>query len=178
MERQLEGYFYALTDSPVGRLLLVRDQIGLVSLHILPTTGIADLETTLQQRGLVARSEDFEQEIKQLAEYFAGQRTEFDLALSFSGTLFQERVWRALQEIPYGKTVSYGQVAAQIGNPKAVRAAGTAVGHNPLPIIIPCHRVIRQNQELGGYRYGLALKRQLLEWENHKGEISFDKNNN
>ena len=101
----------------------------------------------------------------QLREYFAGTRTSFDLVLDPSGTLFQQRVWRALANIPYGTVCGYGDLARRIGNSGAARAVGQANGANPLPIIIPCHRVIAANGSIGGYSSGLRIKRQLLALE-------------
>ena len=103
----------------------------------------------------------------QLAEYFDGKRKKFDLPLVLHGTDFQIEVWKALQNIPFGETRSYGEVAAIIGNPKASRAVGMANNRNPIAIIIPCHRVIGHDGSLTGYAGGLELKRQLLELE-HK----------
>ena len=104
----------------------------------------------------------------QLDEYFAGKRKKFDLPLSPKGTVFQRTVWKQLQEIPYGKTISYSQLAKSINNPKACRAVGSANGKNPVIIIIPCHRVIASNGGLGGYACGLDIKKQLLELEKNE----------
>lgn len=98
---------------------------------------------------------------RQLDEYFERKRTEFDLPLSLSGTEFQERVWLALAEIPYGETISYGVLARRVGRPKGPRAVGQANGKNPIPIIVPCHRVLASNG-IGGYGGGLPMKRALL----------------
>ena len=103
--------------------------------------------------------------VKQLKEYFAGKRKEFDIDLHFAGTVFQNRVWKALSEIPFGKTVAYKDIAQRIKNPKAVRAVGTANGKNPFCIIVPCHRVIAADGSIGGYGGGIPVKRQLLEIE-------------
>jgi methylated-DNA-[protein]-cysteine S-methyltransferase len=101
----------------------------------------------------------------QLEEYFAGERTGFDLPLRPAGTAFQRRVWDALLEIPYGETISYTELAARIGAPAAVRAAGAANGRNPLSIVVPCHRVVGSKGVLTGYGGGLAAKRWLLDLE-------------
>ena len=101
----------------------------------------------------------------QLQEYFTGKRREFRLALDMHGTEFQKRVWRRLETIPYGETRSYAQIAAVIGEPKAVRAVGAANGANPIPIVVPCHRVIGSSGKLTGYGGGLELKKKLLELE-------------
>jgi methylated-DNA-[protein]-cysteine S-methyltransferase len=99
---------------------------------------------------------------EQLTEYFAGKRTDFDLPLQAVGTIFQKQVWTALQTIPYGETRSYKQIADRIGNPKACRAVGLANNRNPIPIIIPCHRVIASDGKLQGYAGGLEIKERLL----------------
>jgi methylated-DNA-[protein]-cysteine S-methyltransferase len=103
--------------------------------------------------------------VRQLREYFAGRRTGFDLPLAPEGTSFQRAVWRQLQDIPYGGTISYGELARRVGNPKASRAVGSANGANPLPIVIPCHRVIGADGKLGGFGGGLPIKQALLELE-------------
>ncbi len=101
----------------------------------------------------------------QLAEYFAGQRTEFGLPLALNGTDFQRRVWAALRKIPYGETISYGELARGLGQPSASRAVGLANGRNPIPIIVPCHRVVGSDGSLTGYGGGLDRKRFLLALE-------------
>jgi methylated-DNA-[protein]-cysteine S-methyltransferase len=103
--------------------------------------------------------------IRQLRQYFAGRRKDFDLPLDLHGTPNQQLVWQALLEIPYGKTLSYGQLAGRIGSPRAARAVGTACGRNPVPVIVPCHRVIGSTGGLHGYGGGLWRKRLLLELE-------------
>jgi methylated-DNA-[protein]-cysteine S-methyltransferase len=108
--------------------------------------------------------------VKQLKEYFSGQRKEFDIILNFTGTVFQNRVWKALAQIPFGKTVAYKDIAKKIKNPKAVRAVGTANGKNPFCIIVPCHRVIAADGSIGGYGGGIPIKRRLLEIEQGHGK--------
>jgi len=103
--------------------------------------------------------------LDELDAYFSGQLREFKCDLDLKGTSFQKRVWEALREIPYGQTRSYGEIAKTIGNPKAVRAVGRANGTNPVPIIVPCHRVIQADGSLGGFGGGLDLKKSLLELE-------------
>lgn len=100
--------------------------------------------------------------VRQIGDYLAGARRDFDLPLDIAGTPFQESVWKALRDIPFGSTISYKELAARISNPKAVRAVGTANGRNPVCIIIPCHRVIAADGTLGGYSGGLPNKRRLL----------------
>ncbi len=104
----------------------------------------------------------------ELDEYFAGKRKSFDVEITFTGTPFQNKVWNELLKIPYGKTISYADLAKVAGNPKACRAAGSANGKNPIAVIIPCHRVIASNGGLGGYAYGLEAKKQLLDLETFK----------
>jgi methylated-DNA-[protein]-cysteine S-methyltransferase len=107
----------------------------------------------------------FAEVMRQLREYFDGKLKEFDLPLTLEGTEFQRRVWTSLLAIPYGETISYAELAQRIGNPKAVRAVGLANGSNPIPIIIPCHRVIGSNGSLTGFGGGLVTKKQLLALE-------------
>jgi methylated-DNA-[protein]-cysteine S-methyltransferase len=102
--------------------------------------------------------------LKQLQEYAEGKRQHFDLSLDVAGTTFQKKVWQAAAAIPYGKTKTYGQIAKQIGHPKAARAVGTALGKNPVCIVVPCHRVVGSTG-LGGYAYGLTMKKELLKLE-------------
>lgn len=109
--------------------------------------------------------------ISQLNQYLNHQRTEFDLPLELKGTAFQQKVWDQMAKIKYGQTLSYKALAENIGNPKAIRALGTACGDNPIPIIIPCHRVVGSNGQLTGYVGGLSLKEKLLKLE---GDISID----
>lgn len=147
-------------DTPLGKLLLAGDDGGLRHIR-LPEDGIAaPADPDWTESG-----DHTERAAQQLAAYFAGELREFDLALAPSGTRFQLAVWRALRDIPYGETVSYGEVARAIGRPKASRAVGLANGRNPIPIVIPCHRVIGASGDLVGYGGGLAAKRTLLEIE-------------
>ena len=104
--------------------------------------------------------------VKQLNEYFAGSRTVFNINKKLIGTPFQLRVWQALEEIPYGETVTYKQIAEKIGQPKAVRAVGGAIHRNPIPIIIPCHRVVGSNGKMVGFAFGIGIKEWLLKLEN------------
>lgn len=101
----------------------------------------------------------------QLTEYFNGQRQQFDLPIKLEGTAFQKAVWQQLQEIPFGQTWSYQAIAENISRPQSIRAVGNAVGKNPIPIIVPCHRVIRQDGSLGGFSGGIDIKIKLLEVE-------------
>jgi methylated-DNA-[protein]-cysteine S-methyltransferase len=147
-------------DSPIGRLLLAGDGASLIQVGF--QSGPRPLQPS---DDWIADSAPFRLAIEQLGEYFAGERRRFDLTLAPQGTEFQRRVWRALIEIPYGKTVSYGELARCIGKPSAPRAVGLANGANPLPIIVPCHRVIGADGSLTGFGGGLPIKRKLLALE-------------
>lgn len=107
----------------------------------------------------------FELALQQLGEYFAGERTEFELATTISGEEFQWRVWKLIDRIPYGETTTYGEMAQELGDPALAREVGSAVGRNPLSIVIPCHRVVGKDGKLTGYAGGLERKRYLLELE-------------
>jgi methylated-DNA-[protein]-cysteine S-methyltransferase len=156
---------YTFIDSPLGALLAVRDDVGLTGLYL--PSGKAAISPDPSWELDDAAFDDVRD---QLAEYFAGDRREFDLPLHPAGTAFQQRVWTALREIPYGETATYGQTAAEIGEPGAARAVGLANGQNPVPIIVPCHRVIGANGSLTGYGGGLDAKRWLLSHEaSHAG---------
>ena len=151
---------YRVVDTPVGGLLLARNDAGLRLIQFL-----APAEAGSYQRSWERREDGFDDVVGQLTEYFAGSRRQFTVALAPEGTPFQQRVWRALLDIPYGDTISYGALASRIGQPSASRAVGLANGSNPLPIVIPCHRVIGSNGQLTGYGGGLAIKEQLLALE-------------
>jgi methylated-DNA-[protein]-cysteine S-methyltransferase len=153
---------YCYIDSPVGPLMLVADDAGLRRLDF-PKDGKPARPQAgwTESTGLGVLAEAG----KQLREYFAGRRTEFDLPLAPEGTPFQRSVWRCLQEIPYGETISYAELAKRVGNPKASRAVGSANGKNRIAIIIPCHRVIAADGTLGGFGGGLPTKLKLLDLE-------------
>lgn len=142
--------------SPIGTLKLEADQNGICCL--------AFCHTTVEHSGSSVSPLLIEAK-QQLDEYFSGKRKIFSLPLSFQGTAFQIRVWETLQKIPYGETWYYGQLAEAVGNPRACRAVGMANNHNPLPILIPCHRVIGKNGSLTGYGGGLDIKEKLLALE-------------
>ncbi len=152
--------YYTRLPSPLGELLLAGDEQGLAALY-LPTGRHAARQPSGWQRD----DDVLAPACTQLGEYFAGQRRDFDLALNASGTPFQHRVWRALREIPYGQTTSYGRTAAAIGVPTGARAVGLANGQNPISIVVPCHRVIGADGSLTGYGGGMAAKRWLLAHE-------------
>lgn len=146
-------------DSPVGPITLAGRDGRLMHLRMVDQTYEPSREFWRLDDGA------FHDAVGQLQAYFAGDRIEFELDLDLVGTTFQRRVWQALQTIPYGETRSYGEIATQIGSPGASRAVGLANGHNPIGIIVPCHRVIGANGSLTGYGGGLERKRMLLELE-------------
>ncbi len=119
----------------------------------------------------ISETEAIKEASRQLRAYLAGGLEEFSLPLAPSGTAFLQSVWRALRAVPYGETRSYKDIAAAVGNPKAHRAVGLANNRNPIPIFIPCHRIIGSNGKLTGYRGGLPLKKRLLELEERRGRI-------
>ena len=158
------GIFYTEVNSPLGRLLLRGDANFLTGIYMEnhrrgpadPSVGIRD-----DARFADART--------QLAEYFAGGRTTFDLPLDLTtGSAFQRRVWQALHDIPYGETITYGELARRLGQPAAVRAVGLANGSNPLSVVVPCHRVVGAGGKLTGYGGGLERKRFLLDLESRR----------
>jgi methylated-DNA-[protein]-cysteine S-methyltransferase len=152
---------YDPIESPLGELLLVGDGHALTGLHMLPDRRGAPRGGTGWRRD----QGSFREVAEQLRAYFAGELREFDLPLAPRGTRFQREVWAALREIPYGRTVSYGELAEAVGRPGAARAVGAANGRNPISIVIPCHRVIGAAGALTGYGGGIANKRRLLELE-------------
>lgn len=140
-------------ESPLGPFTLYSDGHGLVRL-VLPGSDARREEASLARRDEVRDGDDalLERARRQLKEYFAGERREFDLPLSQRGTDFQRAVWHALADIPYGETRSYADIAAAVGRPGAARAVGQANRRNPVPVIVPCHRVIAADGDLGGYQ--------------------------
>ena len=152
--------FYTRYESPIGPLLLAGSRAGLNYVSFLCGRHAVAVDPDWREDGSV-----FDAAIEQLREYFAGERKTFSLTLSPAGTEFQRAVWSELRNIPYGETISYKELAERIGKPKAVRAVGAANGANPIPIIIPCHRVIGNDGSLTGFGGGLPLKKRLLELE-------------
>ena len=148
-------FYYSYIFKNIGRLTIVEEKgkLSAVLLHGGTPFG------TRRETPLILRAKT------QLEEYFAGTRKVFDLPCNARGTEFQKRVWEELSRIPYGKTLSYGEVAKNVANARASRAVGSACNKNPLCIIVPCHRVIGSNGRLVGYAHGIALKQQLLELE-------------
>lgn len=155
------GPYFDVIDSPLGPLYACADERGALTeirLRGDAPVGVRDVERLSPVR-------------RQLDEYFAGERREFELALDPLGTAFQQRVWHALLTIGYGKIVSYRRLAELIGSPAATRAVGRANGANRIPIVIPCHRVIASDGSLGGYSGGLDIKARLLALEGHSYAI-------
>ena len=151
---------HTILDSPIGPLVLTSRDGLLTGLHI-----VADSPPPRLAGEPLPGAFPFDHAREQLAAYFAGDLTEFDLALGPGGPPFARRVWGALQEIPYGETTSYGELARRIGRPGAARAVGLANARNPIAIVIPCHRVIGADGSLTGYGGGMDRKRALLELE-------------
>ena len=154
---------YTTIESPLGPLLLAANDRGLCLISF-----AASERATGPQAGWIQDDSPFTKTIQQLRAYFGGELREFDVRLCLEGTDFQMRVWKNLSAIPFGQTLSYGQLAQQIGQPKAARAVGLANGSNPIPIIVPCHRVIGASGKLTGYGGGLDIKQKLLRLESRQ----------
>lgn len=150
---------YATVKSPIGDLLLVADDSALIGLYF---SGRKHVPAKSKQWTLNVQHPVLRMAAKQLEEYFEGKRKEFTLPLRFAGTEFQQKVWQEIARIPYGKTVTYTDLAERAGAPQAVRAAGTTTGRNPISIIVPCHRVVGKNGDLCGFAGGLEKKIHLL----------------
>jgi len=144
-------------NSPLGITKIIGDQDGIAVISV-ADAGSEDISAAIP--------EVLREAVSQLEEYFAGKRTDFNLKLNPKGTEFQQKVWKSLLEIPYGKTVSYMDQTKKLGDVKAIRAVASANGKNPLWIVVPCHRVIGTNGSLTGYAGGLSRKKWLLEHEN------------
>ena len=152
--------YYCYLDTPIGELLLAGDDDALTLVSFPEGSMRRDPDPDW-----IYKEKPFAEARKQLSEYFAGDRKSFDLPLKLHGTEFQMSVLDALQTIPYGETTSYADIAERIGRPKAVRAVGAANGRNPIPIIVPCHRVIGSQGDLTGFGGGLDTKEALLRLE-------------
>jgi methylated-DNA-[protein]-cysteine S-methyltransferase len=151
---------YTRVDSPIGELLLVGEGRALHGLHMLDGPRPPRIAA-----GWERHDEYFAPVRRELDEYFAGSRTAFGVPLTVAGAPFDQLVWQQLRRIPYGETISYGELARRIGHPSAARAVGMANGRNPISVIVPCHRVIGADGSLTGYGGGLERKRFLLELE-------------
>lgn len=148
---------HEVLESPIGALLLIADDAGLTEIRMAPFEAPAEALNPAHPILAAARA--------QLGAYFAGERQTFELPLAPAGSAFQRSVWTALQQVPYGTTIGYGEQARRLGSPTAARAVGAANGRNPLPIVIPCHRVIGAGGALTGYSGGLWRKEWLLRHE-------------
>jgi methylated-DNA-[protein]-cysteine S-methyltransferase len=157
---------YRTVDSPIGLLTLAGRGSVLTNLRMVDQTYEPSRADWSPDPGAFGAAVD------QLDAYFAGELTDFDVELDLQGTEFQRRVWKALLTIPFGETRSYGEIAEQIGAPGAARAVGLANGHNPIAIVVPCHRVIGANGSLTGFGGGLDRKRTLLELENQRANLT------
>ena len=153
-------FLYTSLESPVGALVLTSNGEAITGLFMDKYKG-----EPFSIGDWTRDDELFREAADQLRAYFAGELTEFDLPIAAGGAPFQQRVWAELRKVPYGSTISYGELARRIGNPKAARAVGSANGDNPVSIIIPCHRVIGSNGKLTGYGGGIERKKFLLEFE-------------
>lgn len=156
----MNATYYTRLESPLGPLLLVADGSGLRRVDFVNGRHAAKPDPSWKED-----ASPLKETARQLNAYFAGKLENFDLPLAPQGTAFQLEVWRKLCDIPFGETISYGELARRIGNPKASRAVGLANGSNPVPIIIPCHRVIGSDGTLTGYGGGLPIKEKLLALE-------------
>ncbi|HVY65727.1 MAG TPA: methylated-DNA--[protein]-cysteine S-methyltransferase [Gammaproteobacteria bacterium] len=150
-----EPYYWELVPSPLGAIIVTVDAEGCLT----------EIRLDGEERSGPRDARRCAAACRQLAEYFAGKRRDFDLPLAPRGTAFQQRVWQALRAIPFGVVRTYGHIARDIGQPLAVRAVGQANGRNPLPIVVPCHRVIAGDGTIGGYSGGLNVKHKLLALE-------------
>jgi methylated-DNA-[protein]-cysteine S-methyltransferase len=168
--------FYSETDTPIGPLLVATTSKGLCYIDFgKGNKSLYNLQRWskkwLKHELVESNSSFVEPVVRQIQEFLQGQRTQFDVELDFYGTPFQKMVWQVLTDIPYGETRSYKQVASDVGIPKAVRAVGGANNKNPIPIIVPCHRVIGSNGALVGYGGGLSIKEYLLNLEKQETKI-------
>jgi methylated-DNA-[protein]-cysteine S-methyltransferase len=160
-----ETVFYRYLSSPIGLLLLTSDGRALTGLYMTSHAGAA---APAPEQGWTQDNAAFRSVVSQLDDYFDGESVTFNLPLRMAGTPFQRRVWEELCKIPYGRAISYAELARRVGNPRASRAVGGANGKNPIAVIVPCHRVIAADGGLGGYGGGLDRKRWLLE---HEAEV-------
>lgn len=158
--------YYTKFKSPIGTLGLVCDDEYLLRI-LLPNEEISvqNLQKLYPTEVITENNSGFKDVISQLTEYFDGKRKQFDIKTKMEITSFYKKALSEVVKVPYGTTLSYGKIAQQINSPKAVRAVGTANARNPLPIIIPCHRIITKNGKLGGYAGGLKMKEYLLDLE-------------
>jgi methylated-DNA-[protein]-cysteine S-methyltransferase len=155
--------YYSILKSPLGDVTLVANETELTGLYFVNHRHMPESKAgwTLNKKHPVLQKAE-----KELTEYFAGKRDTFTVPFNLGGTPFQKRIWKEIATIPFGKTISYSELAKKAGAPKAVRAAGAATGRNPVSVIVPCHRVMGKNNSMTGYGGGLERKQRLLALEN------------
>ena len=154
--------YYTRFETVLCPIVLIGDEEGIIRLHM----DVGDeYRQLVMADGCTENDVLFEEAKKQILDYVDGSRQNFDLKLNPKGTAFQKNVWRALQDIPYGKTCTYKDIAAAVGNDKASRAVGMANNKNPIPLIIPCHRVVGSNGKLTGFAFGLDIKQAIIDLE-------------
>ena len=162
---------YTIVESALGYLLVAATDKGVCMVRLGDTVAAleGDLHKEFAAAEIARNNKELEKAVSQILDHLAGKQPRLDLPLDIQATAFQRQVWEALRSIPYGATRSYSEIAKEIGQPKAVRAVARACATNPVALVIPCHRVIREDRSLGGYRGGLERKKKLLEKE---GEAS------
>jgi len=155
---------YTIAKSPLGKVLVAATERGVSAVYLGDDESklVAELGEEYPRAEIAAASNGFERWVKEVLSRVEGQPPHFELPLDLQATAFQRRVWKELQRIPRGRTRTYAQVARSLGQPKAVRAVARACATNPVSIVVPCHRVIREDGALAGYRWGLSRKEQLL----------------
>ena len=164
----MKTFFYTTLKTPIKLFLIISSEKGLVKIVFIDTKESLPLRSLKNEYPDITLVEDKSKNrdaSDQLKEYFAGTRKKFTLPLDIQGTPFQKRVWAAVVQIPYGQTCSYGEIASRIGKPGSARAVGMANHNNPVPIVIPCHRIVGANGSLTGYGAGIPIKEKLLNLE-------------
>ena len=169
MHRGTEMHYFDFCESPMGRMLIVATDQGLSGLYFVDQKYYREVAPDWLRGD---HHEVVRETARQLKEYFAGARKQFDIPLAAQGTPFQSRVWKAISSVKYGDSITYSELARRAGHPEAVRAAGTATGRNPITIIVPCHRIVGSNGSLTGYAGGLVRKRALRQLEGSARSLS------
>ncbi|SKC70256.1 methylated-DNA--[protein]-cysteine S-methyltransferase [Maledivibacter halophilus] len=157
--------YYTRFNTSFCEIILVGDKLGLRNLHLNTGEGNRSFEIS---KNWILNDDFFEDSICQIKEFLCGKRKVFNIKLNLEGTDFQKSVWKELCKIPYGRTTTYKEIAKKLGNENASRAVGAANGKNPIPLIIPCHRVIGSNGKLTGFAYGIAIKEKIINHEKSK----------
>jgi AraC family transcriptional regulator of adaptative response/methylated-DNA-[protein]-cysteine methyltransferase len=170
-QRWQAGIHYAIVRCALGRLLVAATDKGICRIGLADSTAALEreLRKEFHSAELCRGGGKLDSWVRAIVRHLDGKQPGLDLPLDIRGTAFQWRVWKALQSIPYGQTRSYSEIAMAVGKPRAVRAVARACATNPVALIIPCHRVVRKNGDLGGYYWGIARKRSLLDKEKCKG---------